>query len=52
MADGAVNWFFGSAGDAILRRADLPGWWYVIAAVALATAAGAIVLRRYARIAA
>ncbi len=52
VGDGAVNWFFGSAGDEVLRRADLPGWWYVIVALALAAAAGAVVLRRYARIAA
>ena len=52
VASGAVAWFFGSGANEILRRIDLPGWWYVVAALAYAAAGAAVVLRRYARIAA
>jgi ABC-2 type transport system permease protein len=52
VADGAVRWFFGSPADGVLLQANLPGWWYVVAALAYGAVGTAVVLRRYARIAA
>ncbi len=50
--DGAVHWFFGTGADGILLQANLPGWWYVVTALGYAGVGTAVVLRRYARIAA
>jgi len=52
VGDGAVRWFFGTGGDAIIQQVNLPGWWYVVVALAYAGVGLAVVLRRYARIAA
>ncbi len=52
VGDGAVRWFFGTGGDAIIQQVNLPGWWYVAAALVYAGVGLAVVLRRYARIAA
>ena len=52
VGDGAVRWFFGTGGDAIIQQVNLPGWWYVVAALVYAGVGLAVVLRRYARIAA
>ncbi len=50
VSDGAIRWFFGTGGDEILLRADLPGWWYLVAALVYSGAAGIVILRRYSRI--
>lgn len=52
VGNGAVSWFFGTGGDAIMQQVNLPGWWYVVAALVYAGVGLAVVLRRYSRIAA
>ncbi len=52
VGDGTVRWFFGTAPDEVLARADLAGWVYVAAAVVYAAVGIATVLRRFGRIAA
>lgn len=50
VSEGTVRWFFGTGGNEVLLRADLPGWWYLLTALACSAVAGTVVLRRYARI--
>ena len=50
VSTGAVGWFFGTSGNDVLQRVDLPGWWYLAAALVYAAVAAAVVERRYARI--
>ncbi len=52
VGDGAVRWFFGTAPEDALARADLAGWVYVLAALVYAAIGIAVVLRRFHRIAA